>query len=1766
MWRGQTGISGKRSQSDALTIGCWAKAAQSQHIDELREKAGDLVLLDSVAYCAQEPWILTGTIGENSVSGDDAVHAWIPATPGEKVGVVGRTGSGKSTLMTALFRIMEASKGSIAIDGIDIASLGLKTLRSRLQIIPQEPVLFRGTVRSNLDFATKYSDDDLWAALDLVGLKDFVGSLDGKLDAAIEENGANLSMGQRQLMCLCKAILAKPKVLIMDEATASVDAEADKRIQESIETQFAATTVLSIAHRLNTIAAFDRVLVLDGGRIAEFDAPHVLLGRAGSVFGDMVDATGAANAAVFSCKPTSGRSAYTIPPLDRLLRFRIIVSTCCAAASLAGVGVPGDHFSHIFVDEAGQALEPEIMIALNTFAQPTTANVVLAGDHKQLGPILHSRLAKHFGLGVSLLERLMGYIAPHDIAYPDRVRKRHHPRLRVSDVGAQRDEYAAAVSVLSVKLLNNFRSHGDILHVPNGMFYGGELRECADRLVTCQYLSWPELPNCETPLLFHHVDGKDEREGSSPSWFNVAEIQIVSGLVQQLRDSRHGFKPITNDDIGIISPYNRQCMKLRKVLAAKGFERVNVGNVEVFQGQERKVIIISTVRSNPDHLSHDARFNLGFLSDPKRFNVAVTRAKALLIVVGNAHILVKDPSWRAWIRHALKLGGVRNLPVTVRDLLELEMNGGGIGGAADQDGFLEEFSALRIGSEGEGSRFRLTSMAIMAGNFIAQGETCPRGDACGFSHVVLPCSTCNVFCTSLASLVSHTKSRKHKAAEERREKMNDLLGGAAAASAAASDSAAAASAASERGGNGDGGDSADAAPKSKSAVDRALAACAVQVLSCAVCLLTFTSTETQTFHFSTFEHKRKERVAGFVSVEKDRQSAKHGIELPTAEEFDAGFVELRSSASGSARGFTTTVAIANTNTSGPPVDVLEPLINNMTPTCVQVSWPDGQFPGSVASGNHLEIKFRFSPSHVGYANVRIDFRFRARGTDFQISRTFKAFIGDKQLYELSRASQPFVRRTKAAVQRLSDQQFVAAPQLDMDPDAVKWVSKLGFFDVPDDMRACVHKRENDKVMRTEDEFERLFLPYGRDIYLPGGYLKFFSSLLWAEEIQMDIDIKEYSLAGATMQRLPSGLYALRVEGLAENRPSVVRGDTVLVRKAGSQTAFCFQGRAATVTLDEVHLAFDRKFDQTFVQGMKFDVEFSYGRIPVRRMHSAVSAPMRIISNFDLDFDKINVAKMAAESADKLAQARAFKFHPFNRLVADNEEQNRAVSIITLGLHAPFPFLLFGPPGTGKTVTLVESIKQIFSRDRNSRILVCAPSNSAADLLLERLATTVGRADMFRLNALERSQPSSFTGLDEFSCKPTSGRSAYTIPPLDRLLRFRIIVSTCCAAASLAGVGVPGDHFSHIFVDEAGQALEPEIMIALNTFAQPTTANVVLAGDHKQLGPILHSRLAKHFGLGVSLLERLMGYIAPHDIAYPDRVRKRHHPRLRVSDVGAQRDEYAAAVSVLSVKLLNNFRSHGDILHVPNGMFYGGELRECADRLVTCQYLSWPELPNCETPLLFHHVDGKDEREGSSPSWFNVAEIQIVSGLVQQLRDSRHGFKPITNDDIGIISPYNRQCMKLRKVLAAKGFERVNVGNVEVFQGQERKVIIISTVRSNPDHLSHDARFNLGFLSDPKRFNVAVTRAKALLIVVGNAHILVKDPSWRAWIRHALKLGACKNLPQSIRDDLEDKGSGGAPGAATTIADEDEYEVLSDISEEFVDVGAANHEAGWRIYE
>ncbi|KAK9471309.1 P-loop containing nucleoside triphosphate hydrolase protein [Dipodascopsis tothii] len=221
-----------------------------------------------------------------------------------KVGVVGRTGAGKSTIASAFFRFLEPDSGRILIDGIDIASIGLDDLRQGLTIIPQDPTLFTGTIRSNLDPFDRYSDADIFLALRRVRLIDdeLAGpsTADGArnvnvfydLASAVTEGGANLSQGQRQLMCLARSLLKAPKVILLDEATASIDYDTDKQIQDTIRDEFANTTVLTIAHRLRSIIDYDMILVLDHGTIKEFDRPHSLLQQPDSLFRSMCESSG----------------------------------------------------------------------------------------------------------------------------------------------------------------------------------------------------------------------------------------------------------------------------------------------------------------------------------------------------------------------------------------------------------------------------------------------------------------------------------------------------------------------------------------------------------------------------------------------------------------------------------------------------------------------------------------------------------------------------------------------------------------------------------------------------------------------------------------------------------------------------------------------------------------------------------------------------------------------------------------------------------------------------------------------------------------------------------------------------------------------------------------------------------------------------------------------------------------------------------------------------------------------------------------------------------------------------------------------------------------------------------------------------------------------------------------------------------------------------------------------------------------------------------
>ncbi|PHH84520.1 hypothetical protein CDD83_1818 [Cordyceps sp. RAO-2017] len=233
---------------------------------------------------------------------------------GERVGIVGRTGAGKSSVVGALFRLAELAAGAIRIDGVDIATVGLHDLRSRLAIIPQDPTLFRGTVRSNLDPFHEHTDLELWSALrqaDLVPSSPPSPSPSSEeekaasssspaasspsrihLDSPVEEDGLNFSLGQRQLMALARALVRDAQIIVCDEATSSVDMDTDDKIQRTMATAFRGRTLLCIAHRLRTVVAYDRVCVLRDGRIAELGAPRDLWRRRDGLFRAMCDQGG----------------------------------------------------------------------------------------------------------------------------------------------------------------------------------------------------------------------------------------------------------------------------------------------------------------------------------------------------------------------------------------------------------------------------------------------------------------------------------------------------------------------------------------------------------------------------------------------------------------------------------------------------------------------------------------------------------------------------------------------------------------------------------------------------------------------------------------------------------------------------------------------------------------------------------------------------------------------------------------------------------------------------------------------------------------------------------------------------------------------------------------------------------------------------------------------------------------------------------------------------------------------------------------------------------------------------------------------------------------------------------------------------------------------------------------------------------------------------------------------------------------------------------
>lgn len=202
-----------------------------------------------------------------------------------------------------LFRVIELESGTITIDGVDISKIGLADLRSRLCVVPQDSQLYIGTIRENVDPTRTSTDQEIWKALEQARLKEHVQSMEGGLDANVEEGGSNLSAGQRQLMCLARALLRKGAVLVLDEATSSIDGETDKLVQQIIRSEFDQMSILTVAHRLDTILDSDAILVMDAGKVAEFAPPQDLLADKSSMFSALAKQAGIRDAASGTATP-----------------------------------------------------------------------------------------------------------------------------------------------------------------------------------------------------------------------------------------------------------------------------------------------------------------------------------------------------------------------------------------------------------------------------------------------------------------------------------------------------------------------------------------------------------------------------------------------------------------------------------------------------------------------------------------------------------------------------------------------------------------------------------------------------------------------------------------------------------------------------------------------------------------------------------------------------------------------------------------------------------------------------------------------------------------------------------------------------------------------------------------------------------------------------------------------------------------------------------------------------------------------------------------------------------------------------------------------------------------------------------------------------------------------------------------------------------------------------------------------------------------------
>ncbi|XP_056137671.1 RNA helicase Mov10l1 [Lampris incognitus] len=749
---------------------------------------------------------------------------------------------------------------------------------------------------------------------------------------------------------------------------------------------------------------------------------------------------------------------------------------------------------------------------------------------------------------------------------------------------------------------------------------------------------------------------------------------------------------------------------------------------------------------------------------------------------------------------------------------------------------------------------------------------------------------------------------------------------------------------------------------------------------------------------------------------------------------------------------------------------------------------------AIAPGQRLSVVLRCTAKNLGRCSELLLLHF----SSFTIGRRLEVKVASKDEC-LLKPRAPYCPRNDALLASAPPTSMITipAPPLPVRLKNRHLPSFMGIYTIPRSLRDCL--KANFNVLAVEPCL-------GEALSLSNMRAR-FSTLLWLEELQAEKEMQEFTIIAAVLKKGASYLH-LEIPGLSEGRPNLAIGDKVTLKESRQDGMLVeYIGCIAEIQDENVGFRVNQDFKHNYL-GEPLDVEFTYNRQTMRRCHQALTRveqfgqsksilfPTKLtfqapqwtgkwledsLKEETTETNEVTVSddgeSMSSISVDMKSTATGTKVskHPSKPGKGKffrpdlNPSQRQAVKMILAGESRPIPYVLFGPPGTGKTITLIETILQVYHFLPSSRVLVCTPSNSAADLICIRLHDSgyIHAGNLVRVNASCRQYESIPELVRKYS---KAGEDIHCAS------FYRIVVSTCSSAGMFHFSGVQAGHFTHLFLDEAGQATEPEALIPISLMSVKD-GQVVLAGDPCQLGPVVRSKLASTFGLGISLLERLMA-----------------SPLYSRQDGGYN--------PKLVTKLICTYRSHEALMQLSSRLFYEGELCTRAPRDIVDSLCCWKELPNKGFPLIFHGVRGTELREGNSPSWFNPAEA--VQVMLYCCKLAKKLCNPVDVSDIGIISPYKKQTEKIRVLLGRVGLLDIKVGSVEEFQGQEFLVIILSTVRSNESLGSDNLQGILGFLTNPKRFNVAVTRPKALLIIVGNPHILIKDTCYRNLLEYSFE--------------------------------------------------------------